>query len=149
MNGTLGPASEVFWARAVLWCTVVIILIADRRYCRCVHTEAQIQSIKFPLLIFFLFCYCLSLSSPLPVFNFLMNSCWQPPHFTSSWQVKHPFWGLMLMQKQTRTCVMLYRNPATFSLALLSALPDTYWNCIPRKGWTDNLTLNLSHGNRL
>lgn len=89
MNGTLGPASEVFWARAGLWCIAVLILIADRRLCRCIHTEAQIQSYQVPSFnFFFLLCFCLSLSSPLPVFNFLVNSCWQPPHFASSWQVK-------------------------------------------------------------
>lgn len=90
MNGTLGPASEEFRARAGLWC-IVLILIADRRYCRCVHIEAQIQSYQVPSFKFFLLCFSLSLSSPLPVFNFLMNSCWQPWHFTSSWQVKQTY----------------------------------------------------------
>lgn len=74
--------------------------------------KLRYKAIKFPHLEFFCFCFCLRLSSPLPVFNFLMSSCWQPLYFTSSWHIKHLLWELMLMHKQTRRCVKVFPLPS-------------------------------------
>lgn len=118
MKGVLCPALEMFWQKLFFGALLYEIFqfslqkedTADIYILKLTYKPMKLSHLKF-----FYLCFCLSLSSLVPVFNFPMNPCGQPLHCTSSWQIKHRLWEVMLMHKQSRRRVVLCSNPASFS----------------------------------
>lgn len=103
------------------------------------------KAIKFPHLNCLLWVF-LSLSSPLPVYNFLMNFCWQPPHFTSSWQGKQTLSLRADVDAQAdQNMYNVMQQPSQLLFALLSALPNIFKTAFLRKAgqviqsWTSHM----------
>lgn len=122
MTNVLFPASEIFWVMAILQCIVVwsiwISLLTEDTAGMYI-LKFRYEAIKFWL--FFFLCFCLSLFLPLPVFNFLINSCWQLFHFTSIWQIKQTpsLRGDANVQADQKVCYVA-TQPASLCISLCS-----------------------------